>query len=146
MGYHEYMEFDVEINNINREEEIWFRNLLRYDIEFLEESEKDGSLGVDYKVYFKNEEQMFPGFDHCFKNSGTTIQLYASENAWDAGPVQLARVLQSFISIFRPKEVIKFHWVCWDNRGKDTYNGGAYIVYATRVKSIDLKKWLEANA
>ncbi len=159
MGYHEYFEYSVKITELTPDEKAWFEKLFSYQLTEddwpLDEYASDESDDPNYTEYvnfinhlYSPEDESFPAFDHFFKKSksaGTCVTLHGGEVAHDEGPVQLSKVLNAFLSKFRPTEKISFRWVRWDNRGNNTYDGGAYVISADKIEEIHLSKWLESK-
>jgi hypothetical protein len=132
MGYHEYYEYAVTIENLTASESDWFKEVLSDDYDDLNSPLADKFISCN--------DQYFPAFDYTLnKNS---IRCFSETSSFKAGTAQLARVLMEFLDKFRPKERIGFRWVRYDNRGQDTYDGGAFVISADMIESVDLKSWL----
>ncbi len=153
MGYNEYCEFDIEIVCLTQLEIDWFNsNLIDIDLDNIDfdanlndiDDKKKEYHSIAFKFCDKRDDT-FPNFSYEIDKEKNTILLHSGEcGEWSRyGHKQLAKVLQAFLVEFRREDTLKFRWVCWDNRGQNTYNGGAYKITATNIESINLKEWLD---
>ena len=146
MGYNEYSEFEVEIKNLTQEEMSWFDNMLNTHAELPLDEDDDQDVVDIVCAYIKGadsmEEYCFPQFDYMFAKKDNKLLLCSNETGYSE-PEQVANLLFDFIKKFRPKEKFSFRWIRWDNRGKDTYDGGAYFISKYGIESINLKDWCD---
>lgn len=158
MGYNEFFEFDVEIKNPTLEEINWFKqltlnniNLQDDDLDSLDNNDPEFNEYVSLvKDLLSEDEYYFPSFDFCISKDeywnpfevGNLI-IHANESSEDFSAAQVSRVIKKFLQTFRPEERLSFRWIRYDNRGHVTYDGGAYIISATEIKSICLTSWIK---
>lgn len=152
MGYNEYSEFNVTVKNLSIEEMSWFDHILSSCSAQLPLDEDDDPDVVDVVSAFIKDENLseeyeFPQFDYIFargkKENGKNyfdLDIFPKEQGYSEA-TQVAKLLHDFINRFKPEEKFVFRWIRWDNRRRNSYNGGAFKIDKNGIESIDLKEW-----
>lgn len=163
MGYNEYFEYEVTVENLSKEERKWFESviddevvlditLLNEDLEYDDPEDEPISKRADFlmreyinraKEFFTPDDAGYPDFVFEYSKKNTVIEFSPGENGLMDGINQVVKILHAFVKKFRPNEKIGFHWVRWDNRCQGTYDGGAFVISSKGIDSFSLKQWLD---
>lgn len=164
MGYHEFEIFKVNLN-VSQKESKWIKNVLTA-FEYIEEpfeTNQDGDYVYDYNkndvitdeyelhfakiMFLYSQHQRYDESNipfPCFRFDIFEKEvLFYNNIETNETSLQVAIFIHYFLNFFNKDDVIKFRWVCWDNRGKDVYNGGIYLITKDSIKEIDLKYLLD---
>jgi hypothetical protein len=107
---------------LTQEEEAWLKHMLSLDGETDAVELKAQLPGVDL-------EYGWPGFDGSIYSEGPSLWVRSDESF---GPENVAALLQAFIRLFRPSEIVSFTWAGVCSRPIAGEFGGGWAVVSSK--------------